>query len=148
MVNGKPIQKTEISSELNNLSYRVIGAAIEVHNTIGPGYLEDVYEEALCVELKLRDIPFRRQVRLPVRYKNVVVGEGRLDILVAEQLIVELKAVEALAKIHMAQLYSYLRAIDSPLGLLINFNVLELREGGIKRVILSNNANKPSVSLR
>jgi GxxExxY protein len=148
MVNGKPIQKTEISSELNNLSYRVIGAAIEVHNTVGPGYLEDVYEEALCVELKFRDIPFRRQVRLPVRYKNVVVGEGRLDILVAEQLIVELKAVEALAKIHRAQLYSYLRAMDSPLGLLINFNVLELREGGIKRVILSNNVNKPSGSLR
>ena len=143
MVIGKKVARAEISAELNDLSYQVIGAAIEVHNMIGPGYLESVHEEALCVELRLRGMSFERQVKLPVRYKGVVVGEGRLDILVANSLVLELKAIEALAKIHMAQLYSYLKATGLQLGLLINFNVLELREGGIKRVILSNTPNKP-----
>jgi GxxExxY protein len=147
-VGDKKLARTEISPELNDLSYRVIGAAIEVHNAIGPGFLESIYEEALCVELRLRQIPFQRQVRLSVRYKDVVVGESRLDIVVGEALVIELKAIEALAKIHTAQLYSYLKATGCLLGLLINFNVPELRDGGIKRVILANTSKDPSFSLR
>lgn len=142
-MNGKKVGLTQISRELNDLTYKVIGAAIEVHSTIEPGFLESVYEEALCVELRLRDVPLERQARLPVRYKGFVVGEGRLDILAADSLIIELKAIEALAKIQEAQLLSYLKATSHKLGLLINFNVSELRDGGIRRVILPHHPNKP-----
>jgi GxxExxY protein len=103
---------------------------------LGPGFLEVVYEEALCVELSLRKIPFVRQAQVPIWYKAQQIGEGRLDLLVADCLIVELKAVEALAPIHTAQLLSYLRATGQRLGLLINFNVPLLRQG-IKRVALT-----------
>ena len=126
----------EPSPELDQLAHRVIGAAIEVHRELGPGFLESVYEEALCVELRARDIPFVRQSSVPVTYKGQRVGESRLDLLVGGQLIVELKAVEAFSPIHMAQIISYLRATGCPLALLINFNVLLLRNG-IKRVVLS-----------
>jgi GxxExxY protein len=125
-----------VSDELNRLSHDVIGAALEVHRIIGPGYLESVYEEALCVELRLRGISHVRQKKLPVSYKGFVVGEGRLDLLVADSLIVELKAVEALAQIHGVQLLSYLKATGHKLGLLINFNVPILKQG-IKRVVFT-----------
>jgi GxxExxY protein len=128
--------KREPSEELDRLAYAVIGAAIEVHRVLGPGFLESVYEEALCVELQLRRIPFRQQSVVAVNYKGQLVGEGRLDLLVSNTLIVELKAVENLAPIHSAQLLSYLKMTAHPLGLLINFNVPILREG-IKRIILS-----------
>jgi GxxExxY protein len=109
---------------------------MEVHRLIGPGFLESVYEEALCIEMRLRDIAYVRQATVPVLYKGYTVGEGRLDLLVEKYLVVELKAVEALAQIHAVQLLSYLRATGHKLGLLINFNVPVLKEG-IKRVILS-----------
>jgi GxxExxY protein len=128
------LSKKGISDELNALSHAVIGAAIEVHRTLGPGFLESVYEEALCVELRLRGITFERQVEIGVRYKGEPVGIGRLDILVADALIVELKAVETLAPIHEAQLLSYLKATGHRLGLLINFNIPVLRNG-LKRII-------------
>ena len=115
----------------------VIGAAIEVHRVLGPGYLESVYEEALAVELDLRGIPFERQKAVAVDYKGYAVGEGRLDLLVDSRLVVELKAVEALAPIHTAQVMSYLKAMRVPLGLLLNFNV-PLLKAGIKRIILSS----------
>lgn len=115
----------------------VIGAAIEVHRVLGPGYLESLYEESLCVELGIRDIVFRRQGDVGVQYKGRLVGSGTTDILVQDMLVVELKAVETLAPIHMAQLLSYLKATKYLIGLLINFNVVVLREG-IKRVVLSN----------
>jgi GxxExxY protein len=118
------------------IARRTIGAALEVHRVVGPGFLEVVYEEALCVELSLRAIPFVRQIQVPIWYKDQQIGEGRLDLLVADCLIVELKAVEALAPIHTAQLLSYLRATGQSLGLLINFNVSMLRQG-IKRVALT-----------
>jgi GxxExxY protein len=114
----------------------VIGAAIEVHRILGPGYLESVYEEALTIEFELHNIPLSRQHPVAVRYKTRVIGEGRLDFLVDNRLIVELKAVETLLPIHTAQVLSYLRATNQPLGLLINFNVRMLKQG-IKRVILS-----------
>jgi GxxExxY protein len=128
------LSKKGTSAELNALSHAVIGAAIEVHRTLGPGFLESVYEEALCVELKLRGISFESQVEVGVQYKGEPVGVGRLDILVAGALIVELKAVETLAPIHEAQLLSYLKATGHRLGLLMNFNIPVLRNG-LKRII-------------
>ncbi len=115
----------------------VVDAALEVHRTLGPGFAESVYEEALAVELSRRAIPFNRQVPLSVTYKGVRVGEGRIDLLVGGELVVELKSVEQLAPIHVAQVISYLKALDRPLGLLITFNVNLLRTG-IRRVILSS----------
>src|SRR5512134_2947555 len=97
----------EPGAKLDQLAHAVIGAAIEVHRLLGPGYVEAVYEEALCVELRLRGIPFMRQVTVPVDYKGHPVGEGRLDLLVGDLLVVELKAVEALAPVHSAQVISY-----------------------------------------
>jgi GxxExxY protein len=118
-------------------SHAVIGAAIDVHRTLGPGFPEAVYEEALCMEMRLREIPFRRQVEAQVRYKGNVVGSGRLDLLIDDLIVVELKAVEALAPVHVAQLLSYLRVTGHRLGLLFNFNVRMLRDGGIERIVLS-----------
>ncbi|MGI6354545.1 MAG: GxxExxY protein [Lentisphaerae bacterium] len=126
----------EPSKEIDDLANAVIGAAIEVHRTLGPGYLESVYEEALAVELSLRKIPFEKQKPIGVEYKGHLIGEGRLDLLISNSLIVELKTVDALAPIHTAQVMSYLKALRLPLGLLINFNVPLLKQG-IKRVIFS-----------
>jgi GxxExxY protein len=126
----------EPDEETNRLSHEVIGAALEVHKLLGPGFLEEVYEQALSVELELRGIPHLWQAPVAVQYKSHPVGEGRLDILVGSRLIVELKAVENLLPIHSAQLLSYLKATGLSLGLLINFNVSVLRSG-IKRIVLS-----------
>lgn len=126
----------EPPAELNRLTEAVIGAAIEVHRLLGPGLLEAVYEEALCVELGLRRIRVARQTNVDLRYKGHFVGRARLDLIVENQVVIELKAVEALHDIHQAQLISYLRATGFKLGLLINFNVPVLRDG-IKRVICS-----------
>jgi len=126
----------EPDRRLDELADQVIGAALEVHKVIGPGYLETVYEEALCQELSLRSITFARQPEFTLTYKGQPVGQGRLDLLVEESLIVELKAVDALAAIHHAQVISYLRALHLKLGLLINFNAPLLKHG-IRRVILS-----------
>lgn len=112
----------------------VIGAAIEVHRTLGPGFLESAYETALSHELALRGVPHVRQCVVEVGYKGQVVGTERLDFLVDGCLIVELKAIDQLAPIHTAQVVSYLRATDLKLDLLINFNVSKLTSG-IKRVI-------------
>jgi GxxExxY protein len=124
----------QLEAELSRISHEIIGAAMEVHRVLGPGFLESAYEEALGVELHMRGVPFARQVPAPVLYKGKVVGEGRLDMVVRDTVIVELKAVEALAPIHGVQLLSYLKATEYKLGLLINFNVPVLREG-IKRII-------------
>lgn len=127
----------EPDPQLDELASRVIGAAIEVHRVLGPGFLESVYEAALCAELEQRSIAYARQAVVEVGYKGRPVGESRLDLLVERRLIVELKAIDALAPIHMAQVLSYLRATGIHLALLINFNVPRLRDGGIKRVIRS-----------
>lgn len=127
--------KPQLADELNGLSSAVIGAAIEVHRLLGPGFAESVYEEALCIELAERGIPFARQAAIQVRYKGRLVGEGRLDLLVADVLIVELKVVDALAPVHTSQLLSYLKATGHPLGLLMNFNVPRLMQG-VKRLVL------------
>lgn len=134
--NTPVIARAEPSKEVDDLAREVIGAAIEVHRALGPGYTENVYEEALCVEIENQNIPFERQVKIAVEYKGRKVGESRLDLLVARILPVELKAVESLAAIHQAQLISYLKMTHLQLGLLINFNVPFLKNG-IKRVILT-----------
>jgi len=126
----------EPSPEVDALAHAVIGAAIEVHRQLGPGFLEHVYEGAMLVELTERRIPFQRQVTFPVYYKRVLVAESRLDLLVAEQLVVELKAVEELRPLHMAQVLSYLRTGEFQLGLLFNFNVYSLRQA-IRRIVWS-----------
>ena len=126
----------EPDEELDNYARRVLDCALEVHRTLGAGFLESVYEHALCVELALREGPFERQVPIVIDYKGRRVGESHLDRLVAGRLVVELKAVEALAPIHGVQVRSYLRASKCMLGLLINFNVPVLLRG-VQRIILS-----------
>lgn len=117
------------------LSHRVIGAAIEVHRVIGPGLLESVYEMALCRELWLRGIEVERQVPVPVQYKGGVLGcDIRLDVVVQQSVILEVKSVDKLTSVHKAQLLTYLRLTDLWLGLLLNFNVEILRHG-IRRVL-------------
>lgn len=128
--------RTEPQARLEQLARVVVDAALEVHRALGPGFVESVYEEALAIELGRRHIPFERQVAVRVFYKGLPVGEGRLDLLVHSALVVELKSVEVLAPIHVAQVISYLKALDRPLGLLVTFNVPLLREG-IRRVVLS-----------
>ncbi len=124
-----------MSLELEQLANQAIGAALEVHKALGPGFLEAVYEDALAIELELRGIIFVRQAPVSVTYKGQKVGEGRLDILVDQKLILELKSVESLTAVHTAQLMSYLKATKLHLGLLINFNVPLLRDG-LKRIVL------------
>ncbi len=119
----------------NALSREVIGAAIEVHKALGPGLLESAYEECLCQELKLRNIPFERQVELPIEYKGLKLSAGyRMDIVVDNLLVLELKSVEKLLPIHQAQLITYLRLSNTWLGLLVNYNVPILKQG-IKRLV-------------
>jgi GxxExxY protein len=117
------------------ISEKVIGCAIEVHRVLGPGLLEATYEEALCVELEGRGVPFTRQVALPVFYKGRPVGEYRLDLVVAETVVVELKATERLDPVFDAQVLTYLRASGKRVGLLINFNTRLLKDG-VKRFVL------------
>ncbi len=122
--------------EFDPLSRAVIGCAIEVHRTLGPGLLESAYRQCLAHELSLAGLPFQMEVPLPVRYKATLLDCGyRLDLVVDNSLIVELKSVEALLPIHHAQLLSYLRLATFPVGLLINFNVTKL-QNGIKRFVL------------
>jgi GxxExxY protein len=133
---AKSAKMRELGEKVEQLAYEVIGAAIEVHRVLGPGFLESVYQEALRVELQLRRIAFISQAVVAVNYKGAKVGEGKLDFLVGNQLVIELKAVENLAPIHTAQVLSYLKMTDHQLGLLINFNVSILKDG-IRRIILS-----------
>jgi GxxExxY protein len=124
----------EPDEELDRLAHAVIGAAIEVHRRLGPGLDEESYESAMAIEFKLRSIPCARQVRFDIRYKGEKVGTRRIDFIVGGRLLVELKAIEALAKVHYAQVRTYLKLTGLTLGLLINFNVAVLKDG-IKRVI-------------
>lgn len=119
--------------ELRRVTNAIIGAAIEVHRNLGPGFIETVYERAMIAELTRRGIPFRAQARYDVIYKGDVVGDLRLGLVVEECVIVELKAVDALANIHTAQVISYLKATRFKLAILINFNVPLLKDG-IKRI--------------
>ena len=122
--------------EFDDLSNRVIGCAIEVHRHLGPGLLESAYEQCLAHELSRNNIAFQLQLAQPVRYKDVLLDCGyRIDVLVENQLIIELKSVEKLLGIHEAQLLTYMKLVEIKIGLLMNFNVIKLKEG-IKRFVL------------
>jgi GxxExxY protein len=120
---------------INELTETVIGACIEVHRHLGPGLLESTYRQCLCRELSLRDIPFVCQAELPVNYKGMLLDCGyKLDLLIDGRLVVELKSVEKLLPIHEAQLLTYLRLGRWEVGLLVNFNVVKLIDGIMRRV--------------
>jgi GxxExxY protein len=113
-----------------NLTGTVIGAAVEVHRSLGPGLLESAYHDCLKHELDLRRVAYESEVQVPVVYKGCIVGEAyRVDLLVEHKLVVELKSVEKLLNLHKAQLLTYLRLFDRRLGLLINFNTVLLKDG-------------------
>ena len=121
--------------DINQLTGQIIGAAIEVHKTLGPGLLESAYEECLCRELSLRGFSYERQKEVPVKYKGVRLDCGyRLDIVVSESVVLELKACDRLERIHQAQLLTYLKLTGIKYGLLISFNVPVLKDG-IKRMV-------------
>ena len=125
----------QISDENNPITSAIIGAAIEVHKHLGPGLLESAYEQCLCHELSIRKLPFDCQLSMPVEYKGVKLDCGyRLDLLVSDEVIVELKAVEFINEIHKAQVLTYLRLAKKKIALIINFNVPYLRDGIIRLV--------------
>jgi GxxExxY protein len=131
----EPTEGTE-SGESDPLTHMIIGAAIEVHRALGPGLLESAYEACLIYELRLRRLKVESQKPLPVFYKDVMLECGyRLDLLVEDQVIIEIKSVHTIAPIHEAQLLSYLKLSDCKKGLLINFNVKLLKDG-IRRMKL------------
>jgi GxxExxY protein len=130
----------------DQITDKIIGAAIEVHRVLGPGLLESAYEECLCYELSQRGLKFERQVPLPVAYKEIKLACGyKMDLLVEGLVVVELKTVESLLAVHSAQLLSYLRLSGKPVGLLINFNSPTVKSG-LKRIV--NNFSEASASPR
>jgi GxxExxY protein len=121
--------------EINEITERVIGAAIEVHRHLGPGLMESAYEECLCYELCQAGIRFERQVHLPIRYKGILLQAAhRMDLVVENAVVVELKATEEMTPLYSAQVLTYLRSAQKSVGLLINFNVPVLKDG-IRRIV-------------
>jgi GxxExxY protein len=130
----------------DRITDKIIGAAIEIHRVLDPGLLESAYEECLCYELSHRGLQFKRQVPLPVTYKGIKLACGyKMDLLVDDLIIVELKTVETLLSVHSAQLLSYLRLSGKPVGLLINFHTPVLKSG-LKRIV--NHFSENSASRR
>jgi len=125
----------EFPEERDPLTERIIGCAIEVHRTLGPGLLESTYESALCIEFQLAGLDFQRQLVVPVSYKNHPVGDCRVDVVVDKSVIVEIKSVERFEPIFEAQLLTYLKITGLKRGLLLNFNSRLLKDG-IKRLVL------------
>jgi len=132
-------RRREPSAELNALAEWVICAAIEVHRELGPGFPESVYENALCMELELRGIPFERQVTIDVPYKGRIAGKGTIDIWVNRQLVLELKAVENVLPKHKAQGKAYLAATKNDLAYVFNFNEAIMKDG-IHRIVWTDHA--------
>lgn len=133
----------EPEDDLDRDAFEVIGAAINVRKALGPGHAEAVYESALAVELEHLGIPFERQHPYDASYRGRVVGAGRIDLIVRGRLIVEIKSVAELSPIHTAQVIGYLRATGLMLALLINFNVVRLKDGGVKRVAYGKQLRRP-----
>ncbi len=135
--------------EINEITEAIIGAAVEVHRNLGPGLLESAYVECLCCELTLRQIPFVREVSLPLTYKGIRLDCGyRVDLVVAEKVAVEAKSVDMILPIHEAQLLTYLRLGGWQVGLLINFNVPLLTQGIRRRVLGLKESSASSAPLR
>ncbi len=129
-----PRRQEEPHPELDRLARSVIGAAINVHRALGPGFPESVYEEALCIELTEQKLRFERQAKTNVFYRERLVGQGQMDLLVDQRLVVELKAVDYLHPKHAAQIKAYLTASGCQIGLLINFHEAVLKDG-LQRII-------------
>jgi GxxExxY protein len=127
--------ESSLPDDVEELIHRIIGAAIEVHRCLGPGFLESIYERALCHELGLRGIGYESQKEILVPYKGINIPGQRLDLLVEGKLVLELKAVDEIAPIHEAQLLSYLKTTGIRAGLIINFRVRQLKSG-IRRMVL------------
>lgn len=127
----------QLDDALETLTHAVIGAAIEVHQLLGPGLPEVVYRNSLSHELTLRGVQHVVEARVPILYKGLAVGEGHVDLLVDDRLVLELKVVDQLGGIHKAQVIAYLSALNLQLGLLLNFNVAMMVDG-IRRVIRSS----------
>lgn len=129
----------ELSTELNALSYKVIGLAIEVHRQLGPGLLESTYQACLFYELKKAGLKVEKETSLPIIYKEIKLDQGyRMDLLIENKLVIELKTVEEFTSVHFAQILTYLKLGNYPLGLLINFNS-QILKNNIKRFINSKN---------
>lgn len=127
----------ELSEELNALSYKVIGLAIEVHRQLGPGLLESAYQACLIYELQKAGLKVEKEISLPISYKEIKLDQGyRIDLLIEDKLVIELKTVEDFSSVHFAQILTYLKLGEYPLGLLINFNSKTLKNN-IKRFINS-----------
>jgi len=120
---------------INNLTQRIIGAAIEVHRALGPGLLESLYETALCIELDERGIRYARQVRVPAHYKGRSLGDYTVDLIVEDLVVIEVKSVAQVLPVFEAQLITYLRLTRKRLGLLINFNTQLLKNGILRRAL-------------
>jgi len=126
---------SQMPPELEELAAKVVNAAYSVHKGLGPGLLESVYEICMCHELSKAEIPFKRQVEMPIMYDNIRLDAGlRIDILINEKIVVELKAVEKMVPLYEAQLLTYLKLTGLKLGFLINFNVPLIKDG-IKRIV-------------
>ena len=122
--------------EINQITEKIIGCAIEVHKQLGPGLLESAYEECLFYEIINSGLNVKKQLTLPLVYKEIKLDAGyRIDLIVEDQVIVEIKSVDALAEIHKAQLMTYMKLANIKLGLLINFNVLRLKDGIVRWII-------------
>ncbi|MBW8771817.1 MAG: GxxExxY protein [Gemmatimonadetes bacterium] len=126
------MRNSALSTADDALTEKIIGAAIAVHKNLGPGLLEGVYQKSLCAELQRTEIPFKKEKVFPVYYRGVHIGEQRLDLVVADRVVLELKAVDGLAMVHRAQLLTYLRISNLTIGLLINFGTEMIQ---VKRVL-------------
>lgn len=125
----------EKNDPANVVTDKIIGAAIEVHRHLGPGLLESIYEECLCYELSQMGLQFQRQVRLPIHYKGIKLESAyKMDLVVEDAVVVEIKATEGMAPIHSSQVLTYLKSSNKRVGLLINFNVPVLKDG-LKRIV-------------
>jgi len=122
-------------TDLNAITDNIIGCAIEVHRNLGPGLLESVYDKAMCYEINAKGMQFQNQLVVPILYKGTILGEHRIDMIVENEIIVELKAVDRMDPVFKAQILSYMRMTNKKLGLLINFNVPILKQG-LKRMAL------------
>jgi GxxExxY protein len=136
MISHRATESTEADLDrINALTERIIGCAIEVHRQLGPGLLESIYESALCVELGLAGLQFQRQVPVSISYKSQVIGDLRLDLVIENLVVAEIKSVERMEPLFEAQVLTYLKVSGKKVGLLINFNS-RLLKTGIQRLIL------------
>jgi GxxExxY protein len=126
---------TKLSDDLEDLVHRTIGCCIDVHRALGPGLLESIYSRAVCIELTHSGIAYEREKVIPVTYRDQLLCSQRLDIVVANQIVLEIKSVERLHPVHRAQTLTYLRVSKLPIALLMNFNVAVLPDG-LKRIVL------------